>query len=201
MIVLLEGNTGCGKTTIAAQAIRSLEAIGIKSMVFKTWQPNPPDFYSQDGSLCNKAFEDVVLADFLSKAKITSDVLIFDRSLISGYVYADVSRDPTIRDSYLPFYLKALETGVNGPLLIVHVHAALDRCEYRNGMRKNPKLFFDMEQEYRIYYDRIRNIIKNDKGLQGICLNELINNDQTDLSFCISELVALITGLRTACQQ
>ncbi len=177
MIIVLEGINGVGKTAIS-EYIKDNYNIP----VFRNFRNSS---YILNPRVANKAIEELAIAHFLSCIKIDSD-LILDRSIISSYVYNTVfSHDNTIKFVHknLLLWMDGLHFGPNGPLCIIHVDGAADKCVKR--IEEKTKIFQldgvnDVEMA-RIIQGEYNLIFANLKD-SGLAFNffKLYNNDSID---------------------
>ena len=125
MIILFEGIEKVGKTTIINTLKNYLNNIDYSCQSFDNWNKSRPDF-RYTNPFVDKMFEDVSIADFLFAVKLDT-ILLLDRSLISGFVYANwrmrngLYADITYDKRYLEFWLKCLANGVNKPFFVVYI--------------------------------------------------------------------------------
>ena len=181
MITLWEGISGAGKTTLMKEIVVKYpkQVAYYKSFVVDSQYQSMVD----TDLLMGLSFQDIILADMLKTIRTKTDILCFDRSLISGLVYHLfwVSKgfigDLTWRPEYPEFYFDCLHNGINGPLKIFYIKTDLDICEQRT-LKKNKKFY---DKKCNIIFPRILNKwnieIFYPMGIEVITLE---NNDQKD---------------------
>lgn len=160
MIIVFEGVECCGKTSIA-KVLSDL----LSCHIYRVWRDTNPKFHNNN--LCNKCFEEVVIADFLNKNRLNCDDIIIDRSLPSGIVYHrynivnNLPPDETYDDKYWDYWTDRLSSGVNGGLMIVYIIPEhIDICEQKYKEKNKEYSFRNTIETYRSFWLEKQNYFK-----------------------------------------
>lgn len=157
MIIVLEGLSGVGKTTIANYIYEIYDIPMYRCFSLTNYLINE--------DVVNKGIEELVVSDFLEKIQLDGHIVL-DRSLISSYVYNMVFKhDNTIvfcHDNLLE-WMEELNNGVNGPLCIIHVTAndniSINRMKVKNGIFKKPGDDIEYHNALKKHYENIMNYL------------------------------------------
>ena len=172
MIIVVEGLDGVGKTTVVDYFSEKYDITKYRCLSFEN--------YKVPKHCVNKGYEEIVISDMMSKIKIDGSI-VFDRSLISSYVYNCVFKhDRTIRqedmENNLYVWAYTLNYGVNSPLHIIRVlrdkgHAVADR----SGIFKRPGNVVKNRNKLLLLYNYIFDVV-----LDGFDITTVHNDGTID---------------------